>query len=91
MDPNQFAQFLQAEIDDRAATRQAAQGQHEEERRRAQASESRQKAEAQAKRVPACDGNSMKAVREWVREVEFTVPYSDQTVYIAARTAEGIH
>ena len=50
---------------------------------------SRHKGEAQAKRVPNCDGANTKSVREWIREIGFTIPYSALTVYIAARTAEG--
>jgi hypothetical protein len=89
MDPAQFGQFITAEQADRAAAQQASQNQHEERTRAQAATNSRLKAEAQTKRVPACDGSTTKAVREWIREVEFTIPYSERTVYIAARTAEG--
>lgn len=89
MNADQFALFVQAEQDDRAAARQAAQTQHQERQASNLETAGRQKAEAQAKRVPACDGASTKEVREWIREVEFTIPYSNRTVYIAAKTAEG--
>lgn len=51
--------------------------------------EERQKAEAQIKRVPKCDGATTHAVRDWLREVDLTIPYSGCTVYIAAQSATG--
>ncbi len=87
MDPAQFGQFITAEQADRAAAQQATQVQHDERLRAQEATNTRLKAEAQAKRVPACDGNITKAVHEWIQEVR--VPYSSRTVYIAARTAES--
>lgn len=49
----------------------------------------RQEAEDQARRVPQCDGSSSKLVREWIMEIELTVPYTDQTTYIASQKAQG--
>ena len=52
-------------------------------------SEARQKADAQVKRVPPCDGATPHAIREWIREIQLTIPYSSWTVYIAAQAATG--
>ncbi len=89
MNPEQFAAFVTAEQQDRAAARDAAEEQHQQRQVTAARTASGQKAESQAKRVPACDGATTKAVREWLREIGFTIPYSVETVYITARTAEG--
>ena len=89
MNPEQFVQFIDAKQADRAAVRQVAQVQHDQCIMAQLETSTRQQVESQAKRAPACDGNSTKSVREWIREVEFTIPYSNRTVYIAARTAEG--
>ncbi len=88
MNPEQFAAFVTAEQQDRAAARDAAEEQHQQWKVTAARRAFRQKAESQAKRVPACDGVTTKAVREWLREIGFTIPYSVETVYITARTAE---
>ena len=47
----------------------------------------RQKAEAQIKRVPPCTGATPQSVRDWIREIDLTIHYSTQTVYIASQTA----
>jgi len=89
MDPDQFSAFITSERNDRAAAREAGHQQHQQRQVTAVETACRHKAEAQAKRVPSCDGANTKSVREWLREIGFTIPYSDLTVYIAARTAEG--
>ena len=78
MDPQQFSQFIQLEQDDRERSRRAAKESNE-----------RQKAESQAKRINKCDGSTTKAVREWMQEVELTIPYTPRTVFVAAHSAEG--
>lgn len=85
MDPNQFQQFMQQ---DHAAK------QEQVNQWRAQAAQyretaERQKAQQQAQRVQHCDGSSTRKLREWFREIELTVPYSNKTVLIASLTAEG--
>lgn len=52
-------------------------------------SSGRAKAEAQAKRIKKCDGSSQKRLREWLREIQLSVPYAERTVYVASLTAEG--
>ena len=47
------------------------------------------KADLQVKRLPTCDGSTPQLVRDWLREVELTVPYSTRTVYIATQTARA--
>ena len=47
----------------------------------------RSKAEAQIKRVSPCTGTTPQSVREWIQEIDLTIHYSDQTVYIASQTA----
>ncbi len=81
MNPEQFGKFVEAKQVNSAAARQAVQ-QYEQRIVAQQDTSSQQQAEAQAKRVPACDGSTTKAVRERIREVEFTIPYSTTTVYI---------
>jgi hypothetical protein len=49
----------------------------------------RQEADVQAKQVPMCDGATPASVREWMKEIELTIPYTDRTVYVAQRTAKG--
>ena len=51
--------------------------------------EARQQAEAQIRRVPPCVGATPHAVREWIREVQLTIPYSHWTIHIAAHSAKG--
>ena len=48
----------------------------------------RSKAEAQIKRVSPCTGATPQSVREWIQEIDLTIHYSDQTVYIASQTAK---
>ena len=47
----------------------------------------RSRAEAQIKRVSPCTGSTPQSVREWIQEINLTIHYSDQTVYIASQTA----
>ena len=48
----------------------------------------RNRAEAQIKRVSPCTGTTPQSVREWIQEVDLTIHYSNQTVYIASQTAK---
>ena len=92
----EFNRFISEERTDRAMTRAVLERDREERARqqemnseRQQAHHARQHAEALAKRVPHCEGSSPGTVREWLREVDLTIPYSDDTVYIATQTAQG--
>ncbi len=78
MNPDQFTAFIQAEQADRAATRDAKLQQHQQRQSITQQTATCQKAEGQAKRVPACDGATTKAVREWSKGVGLTIPYSTE-------------
>lgn len=44
----------------------------------------------QIRRVSDCDGACPNLLREWLKEVELTVPYTRRTVYVAAQRAQGI-
>ena len=89
MDGQQFAQFVAAEQADRAAARDAAHQHHLDRQQALQEASNRQLAETLIRKIPGCDGGTTKSVREWIREVEYTIPYSGQTVFIAAHSAEG--
>ena len=41
------------------------------------------------KRIPPCDGATPQGVRDWLKEIQLTTPYSARTVYIAAQSATG--
>ena len=45
----------------------------------------------QVKRLPTHAGNTTQLVKEWVREVQLTVPYYSCTVYRARKTAQSAH
>ena len=54
----------------------------------------RQKEEAEyrlaidiAATIPPCNGDTEKAVRDWIKEVEMSRPYTDQTVLVACRSS----
>ena len=49
----------------------------------------RSRAKAQIKRVSPCTGTTPQSVREWIQEVDLTIHYSNQTVYIASQTAKN--
>ena len=89
MDAAQFAQFIQIERNDRDKARRATREQHEGRIRTAEETSERQKAEDLAKRITKCNGATTRAVREWIREVELTIPYTDRTVYVALQSVEG--
>ena len=36
-----------------------------------------------------CNGATTRAVREWIKEVELTITYTNWTVYVASQSAEG--
>lgn len=42
-----------------------------------------------ANTVPICNGDSQQAVRDWLKELELTVPYTDRTLVVACRSARG--
>jgi len=89
MDAAQFTAFIQAEQKDRRLLREAGQAEHIQRQQILTESEARRRAEQQIQKVPKCDGATTKAVREWIREIGFTIPYSGLTVFIAGHTAEG--
>ena len=80
MDAAQFSQFIQIERNARDEARRATREQHEERIRTAKETSERQKAEAQAKRITKCNGATTRVVREWIRGVELTIPYTSRTV-----------
>ena len=92
----EFNRFISEERTDRAMTRSVLERDREERARqqemnneRQRAHHARQHAEALAKRVPHCEGSSPGTMREWLREVDLTIPYSDMTVYITTLSAQG--
>jgi hypothetical protein len=85
----EFKEFLEVDRQDRAANRKAAKAEHECRRKQAEEAAERQRALVQVKRVPPCDGASPQSVRDWIREVDLTLPYTEQTVYVAAQSAQG--
>ena len=48
----------------------------------------RSRAEAQIMRVSFSTGTTPQSVRECIQEIDLTIPYSNQTVYIASQTAK---
>ena len=87
MDPAQFAQFIQAEQADRQAVAAATLQQHQERQAALQEAEERLKATQQANSIRKCDGLQADSLRDWFREIDFSIPYSAQTVFIATQTA----
>ena len=82
MDGQQFAQFITAEQGDRAAARQEAATRYVHQRDLAEKSASYARADSLIKRVPGCDGATIRGVREWFKELEYTIPHCPLTVYI---------
>ena len=41
------------------------------------------------KHVPPRDGTTPQGVRDWLKEIQHTTPYSKHTVYITAQSATG--
>lgn len=78
----QFSDFMAQLREDAAKQRQEARRDHLE-------TELRVRADIQVAKVPRCDGANSNAVRQWFREIEMTMPYTEWTVYIAANTATG--
>ncbi len=89
MDAQQFNQFLAAEQAARAAQRNAAQQEHQERQQLLLEEQERSIAEAQIKQIQTCDGQTARQVREWIRDIEISIPYSNRTVYIASQAASG--
>lgn len=42
-----------------------------------------------ARRITPCDGSNPRAVRDWLLEVEMSMPYTEQTILVAAQSAQG--
>ena len=89
MDGQQFAQFVAAAQADRAAARVAAHQHHLDRQQALQEASNQQLAETLIRKIPGCDGGITKSVQEWIREVEYTIPYSGPTVSITAHLGEG--
>lgn len=85
----QFAQYMQADREDRAAIRRLAKQEHDTRARQATEAAERARAEAEVKRITPCDGAAPHAVREWIREISLTLPYSSRTVYVASHSSQG--
>lgn len=43
-----------------------------------------------AQTVPRCDGATPDSVRNWLKEIDMTVPYTDRTVVVACKSATGL-
>jgi hypothetical protein len=70
-------------------SRQAAQREHEQRLALQLEATAQAKADAEAKRIPPCDGSNPDLLRNWMRDVDMATNYSDRAVYIAAHSATG--
>lgn len=89
MNPDQFAQFIAHERAERQADRDNLQQDHAARQEVLEDSNRRSIADSQVKNIVPCDGHSAKSVREWIREVELTLPYTNRTIYVASQSARG--
>lgn len=85
MDANQFDRFLNAQVSGHENTATLLQGQTKQLKENAE----RGKADAQAKRIPACDGSSTKRLRQWFNLIDLTIQYTERTLYVASQSSEG--
>jgi hypothetical protein len=84
-----FATFLTQDENKQKENKAMNEAQHQDRMKLQLESLARQLADAQARRVPPCDGSDAAAVRAWLREVDLTLPYTDRTIYIASQSATG--
>jgi hypothetical protein len=84
-----FATYLQQDEATQQNRSQESKQQHQDRMNAHMETMERQQAESQARRVPQCDGTDPAAVREWMREVELTIPYTNRTNHVAAYSATG--
>ena len=84
-----FSTYIHQVRDDEAQRRRIAEATAD--RRDAEMKEvhERQAADQQARRIASCDGADSQAVRQWLQQVDLSIPYSRRTVYIAAQSATG--
>ena len=83
-----FIEFVRQMRNENDIMRDEARQQQHQNRVAHQLKDNRQRAEAIAKiKVPHCDGTQPKALREWLRAIQLTIPYSQLTTYIASLTA----
>jgi hypothetical protein len=84
-----LAAFLAQDREQAEKARQAALEEHTERMALQQQIRQEQKAEAEARRIAPCDGSDPRKVRAWMREVEMSMGFTDQTIYVAAHSATG--
>lgn len=92
----EFTKFLNLERAQKELDRKETERQHQERLEREDKlikwqyeQSERQVAMDQAANVPKCDGKQPDAVREWIKHIDLTRPYSNLTILIAAQTAQG--
>ena len=86
----ELAQYISQDMQERSNRLQLDMEDRQERKRRQNEAEQKAEAKEQAQCVPPCDGSSPKVVREWIREVQLTIPYTNRTIYVAQKTARGL-
>jgi flagellar hook protein FlgE len=84
-----FATYLQQQDANNKLRSEEAKAQHQDRMQAHIEALERQQAESQARRIPPCDGTNPAAVREWIQEVELTIPHTNRTNQVAAYSATG--
>jgi len=85
-----LAQYITQDLNDRQIRLEREENERQARRRRQHQLDDKSEAKEQVNCVPPCDGSSPAAVRDWIREVQLTIPYTQYTIYVAQRTARGM-
>lgn len=84
-----FIEFVQQIRNDSDAQRTAAAKEHEQRIEFTRQNRNQQEAEAVIRRIASCDRSNPTSMREWLRDIDLSIPYTKLTTYVAAMTATG--